>query len=93
MDINVCVKRCLSPVQCHELVLDCLGTKVISSNSLKDWQEEYTVSFHYIEGIFHQEDVSTLYLVWMCPQTEIQLYTSNSYMVTFQQIDAQAPID
>jgi hypothetical protein len=52
--LDVHVKQCLPPVQHHDLVLDCLGTKVNSSNIIKDCNEEYPISFHYLEGIFHQ---------------------------------------
>ena len=54
MGLDVRVKQCLPPVQCQDLVLDCLEAKVNSSNIIKDCNEEYPISFHYLEGIFHQ---------------------------------------
>ena len=68
------VKQCLPPIQHNDLVLDCLGTKLSSSNSLEECQEEYPISFYYFKGIFHWEDVGTL-SIWKCPLTEIQLHT------------------
>jgi hypothetical protein len=73
LDIHV-VKRCLPPIQRNDLVLDCLGTQVSSSNSLEECQEEYPISFYYFKGILHWEDVGTL-SIWKCPLTEIQLHT------------------
>ena len=63
MGLDVFFECCFPPVQSHDLVLDCLGTKVSSCNSVEDKQEENLVRLHYREGILHRKDVSTLSIV------------------------------
>jgi len=36
MGLDVFLECCLPPLQSHDLVLDCLGTKVSSCNSVED---------------------------------------------------------
>ena len=40
MSLDTFSKSCLLPVQSHDLILNCLRTKVGSSNSVKDHQEK-----------------------------------------------------
>ena len=65
------------PVQSHDLILNCLRTKVGSSISVKDHQEKNLVSLHHLKGILNQENVHMLSIVWMHPRTKIVFHTSN----------------
>jgi hypothetical protein len=70
-------KSCLPPVQSHDLILNCLRTKVGTSNSVEDHREKNMASLHYLEGIFNQENVHSLSIVWISVRTKIDLDTSN----------------
>ena len=43
--LKVHKNHCLPRMQHHDLVLDCLGTKVSSSNSLKGWSCQVLTGF------------------------------------------------
>jgi hypothetical protein len=73
MGLDVFSECCLPPVQSRDLVLDSLGTKVSSCNSVEDKQEENLVILHYREGILLRTDVCTLSIVWMCMRTKNHL--------------------
>jgi hypothetical protein len=77
MSLDTFSKSCLVPVQSHDLILNCLRTKVGSSNIVEDHQEKNLVSFHYLKGILNRENVRTLSIAWMRPRTKIDLHTSN----------------
>jgi hypothetical protein len=53
MGLDIFSEGRLPPVQSHDLVLNSLGTKVSSCNSVEDIQEETLVRLHYCEGILH----------------------------------------
>ena len=63
MNLDVFSKCCFPPVQSRDLVLNSLGTKVSSCNSVEDKQKENLVRLHYREGILHRKNISTLSIV------------------------------
>jgi hypothetical protein len=73
MNLDLFLECCLPPVQSRDLVLNSLGTKVSSYNSVEDKQKENLVRLHYRDGILHRKDVCTLSIVWMCMRTKIHL--------------------
>ncbi len=77
MGLDKSSKSCLPPVQSHDLILNCLRTKVGSRNKVKDHQDKILVSLHYLKGILNRENVCMLSIVWMRPRTKIDLHTSN----------------
>jgi hypothetical protein len=63
MGLDVFSECRLPPAQSHDLVLDSLGAKVSSCNSVEDIQEKTLIRLHYREGILHRKDVCTLSIV------------------------------